>query len=364
MEARVVREVLGLVIFSIRRGQFFRRLTMREVASRKTNTRLAFTLIELLVVIAIIAVLVALLLPAVQQAREAARRSQCKNNLKQLGLALHNYQEARGVLPPSRIAMGQVGWGGPAQGGPTWYQNASGWTMVLPQLDQAPLYNNYNFNSAASWSTVYGAYSTSNIAYDASQNWPVVSTKLPVFLCPSDPNPLYYPSAGTQYYSTSATQPGGMRTNYDFNVWYGDYYYQGYEFTGNIETTRAVFAANGSTKIEDIKDGSSNTLMVTETIRNVWNGVPPAWGHSGHVQVGVALDMSWTPGINLWVYPGYPQSYQVGRLCNWASAGSLHTGGCHGLMGDGSVRFLNQSINYTTLTRLHWMRDGNPVGDF
>jgi len=336
---------------------------MRDVRKRKVNPRLAFTLIELLVVIAIIAVLVALLLPAVQQAREAARRSQCKNNLKQIGLALHNYMEQRGFLPPSRIAMGQVGWGGPAQGGPTWYLNATGWTMILPMLDQAPLYNQYNFNCAASWSYVYGAYSPSNMAYNADLNYPIVSTKLPVLLCPSDPYPQYYNSTN-QYYSVSATNPGGMRTNYDFNVWYGEYYYQGYALQYLADNTRAMFAANGSTRIEDVKDGSSNTLMVTETIRNVWNGVPPAWGHGGHVQVGIALDMSWTPGINLWTYPGYPQSYQVGRLANWASAGSLHTGGCHGLMGDGAVRFISQNIDYNTLLRLHYMRDGQPVGDF
>ncbi|MBI3864405.1 MAG: DUF1559 domain-containing protein [Planctomycetia bacterium] len=340
---------------------------MRTPGTLAVRRRIGFTLIELLVVIAIIAVLVALLLPAVQQAREAARRSQCKNNLHQLGLALHNYSELRGFLPPSRIAMGQVGWGGPTTAqapGPPFFLNASGWTMVLPQLDQAPLYNQYNFNSAASWTTVYGAYSPAQMAFDPEINWPVVSTKLPVFLCPSDPNPLYYPSSNTKYYSVSATRPGGMRTNYDFNVWYGEYYYQGYAHQYWYDYQRAIFGANVSNKLEDIKDGTSNTLMVTETVRSVWNGVPPAWGHGGHVQVGIALDMTWTPGINLWTYPGYPQSRQIGRLCNWASAGSMHAGGCHGLLADGSVRFLSENISYTTLQRLHWMRDQQVLGEF
>jgi prepilin-type N-terminal cleavage/methylation domain-containing protein len=325
-----------------------------------TRRRLGFTLIELLVVIAIIAVLIALLLPAVQQAREAARRSQCKNNLHQIGLALHNYMEARGLLPPSRIAMGQVGWGGPAQGGPPFYLNATGWTMLLPFLDQAPLYNLYNFNVAASWSYVYGAYSQAQCMGNPDINAPVVRTPLQVLLCPSDPNDLYYTSMN-KYYSISSDQPGGMRTNYDFNVWYAEYYYEGYPLAAN---QRPYFGADRSSKVDDAKDGSSNTLMVTETIRNVWNGVPPAWGHGGHVQVGIALDDPWTPGINLFCYPGNPSSCLTGRLANWASAGSLHTGGCHGLMGDGSVRFISQNVNNQTLLNLHRMNDGNALGSF
>src|SRR5262245_24957560 len=108
----------------------------------RVRRRKGFTLIELLVVIAIISVLVALLLPAVQQAREAARRTQCKNNLHQIGIAIHNYHESYNVLPPARIAVGFVGWGGPPQGGPPLYLNATGWMSLLPFMDQAPLYNN------------------------------------------------------------------------------------------------------------------------------------------------------------------------------------------------------------------------------
>jgi hypothetical protein len=194
-------------------------------------------------------------------------------------------------------------------------------------------------------------------------NWPVTSTKLPILLCPSDPNPTYYASVGVKYYSVSATRPGGMRTNYDFNVWYDEYYYQGYPLAAN---QRPLFGANLGTKVEDAKDGSSNTMMVTETIRNVFNGVPPAWGHGGHVQVGIGVDCPWIKGINIWQYP-YPPYYkytQIGRLANWAAAGSLHPGGCHTLLADGAVRFISQSINYPTLLNLHRMSDGNPIGEF
>jgi prepilin-type N-terminal cleavage/methylation domain-containing protein len=336
------------------RNRFFRR-------------RSAFTLIELLVVIAIIAVLIALLLPAVQQAREAARRSQCKNNMKQIGLALHNYLDTHKVFPPSRLAVGFVGWGGPSQTdapGPAGYLNATGWTMLLPYLDQGPLYNRYNFNNAASWSYVYGAYSTAQMIGNPDLNADVVKTQLGVLLCPSDPNDKFYNSTN-QYYSISGTNRGGARTNYDFNVWYGEYYYQGYALTHLAQTDRSAFAANSSSKIEDIKDGASNTALVTETIRSVWNGVPPAWGHAGHVQVGIALDNPWTPGINLWQYPDPGHTTATpGTLCNWASAGSVHDGGCHILLGDGAVRFVSQNINAQTLLRLHRVRDRQPIGEF
>jgi prepilin-type N-terminal cleavage/methylation domain-containing protein len=147
-------------------------------------TRSGFTLIELLVVIAIIAVLIALLLPAVQQAREAARRSQCKNNLKQLGLAMHNYHDTFGAFPPGWIAATR-GVGPDVNGG----LNGFGWgAMILPMMEQAPVYNQFRFELSINDTT------------GTPSNRSLIATSLPTFRCPSDPAPVTWQlknSAGT-----------------------------------------------------------------------------------------------------------------------------------------------------------------------
>ncbi len=327
--------------------------------------RSAFTLIELLVVIAIIAILIALLLPAVQQAREAARRTQCKNNMKQIGLALHNYHDVHSKFPPSRLNTGIVGivWATPK---PAKFTNASGWMMLLPFIEQANLYRQYDHNQAASWSAgFYGAYANSDQAGNANNNYAVVKTKIPGFLCPTDASNDYFYNSMNIYYSVSDTNPGGARTNYDFNTWYGEYYHQGYSYIHLPQDQRPMFAGDFSYNIAAAKDGTTNTVFVTETIREVWNGVPPAWGHAGHVQIGI--DLQRYP-INTWQYgpnnPAYAASKKIGRLAEWGTAGSLHTGGCNVLLGDGSVRFVSENIDFVLQGRLHTMNDGNTIGDF
>jgi prepilin-type processing-associated H-X9-DG protein len=234
--------------------------------------------------------------------------------------------------------------------------------MLLPQLDQAVLYNQYDANQAASWSYNYGAYSLAQMIGDPNVNAPVVKTQIPLLLCPSDPGGLFYEQMN-QFYSISATISGGMRTNYDFNVWYGEYLYQGFPIPDN---QRPMFGSNSSTRMADVTDGASNTAMVTETLRSVSNRVCPAWGHAGHVQIGIGLDQTFLPQlINNWMDPVLgPGSGTPGKLGNWASAGSDHPGGCHILLADGSVHFVSQFVYVPTLLRLHRMRDGESVGEF
>src|SRR5438105_1421933 len=151
---------------------------------RASRQRWGFTLIELLVVIAIIAVLVALLLPAVQQAREAARRSQCKNNLKQMGLALHNYHDAAKFFPPALTGSGRS-----TPAAEPLVLNTTATVLLLPYLDQAPMYNKYNFNVPSSLSNP--APYTKTLAGGATAGTPTVNQaiytqNLPVATCPSD----------------------------------------------------------------------------------------------------------------------------------------------------------------------------------
>ncbi len=306
-----------------------------------------FTLIELLVVIAIIAVLIALLLPAVQQAREAARRSQCKNNLKQLGLALHNYHDTMNVLPPAHIGRCT-----------TPMLNTTGLTMLLPYIDQGPLYNKYNFNASASTFASCGGAVASGDDPTTTGNAALVKTRIQVFLCPTD-SASDMISATTSNYGISATNTGtgGAKTNYDFITL--TTYNVAENWSGLSTTSRCMFGDNSKCTLTDVKDGTSNTIMMGETTRDVYNGGTNAWGYRGWVMVGLNL-VSYP--INLWSFNG--NTYPPGKLGSWSYSGSLHTGGAHYLFGDGAVRFISENINATTRQRLATMSDGNPIGEF
>jgi prepilin-type N-terminal cleavage/methylation domain-containing protein/prepilin-type processing-associated H-X9-DG protein len=309
---------------------------------RRRRLKLGFTLIELLVVIAIIAVLVALLLPAVQQAREAARRSQCKNNLKQIGLALHNYHDAAKCFPPESI------WAfTPAGGGAMQARNYTWITMILPYLDQAPLYNSINFSQPI-WGQMLNGKT-------------IVSTQLPVLTCPSD----YGVPIG------QSANKGKMGVTCYAGA-------EGYDWwTRNADGLGGIFTLNFATRISDIPDGTTNTIIVGECNANgytngghqrVGTGVIRAGNNSVFRPAFVSPPYSDSQGSagNAWPSPdgannpqtswawweGAPYAYKptylhcFGFNAEWPGAGSVHVGGCHFLMADGSVQFLSQSINY------------------
>jgi prepilin-type N-terminal cleavage/methylation domain-containing protein len=339
---------------------------MSKVRSRHDHRVRGFTLIELLVVIAIIAILIALLLPAVQQAREAARRSQCRNNFKQLGIALHNYHDTFSVFPAAGYSLGMAAVdciSGSCVSTPSTPQqrNVSGLLMLLPYIDQAPLYNQWNHSSAASWSHVYGLYSASTVAGNPDVNAALSKTVINVFKCPSDTGSDFYPGADSSY-GISATNAGGYRTNYDFSADYLAYYYNHY-WAVRGKDTRVMFSDDTKTRIADVTDGTTNTVMMAEQVRDKYNGALGGWSYRCHVNNGIDFTRDWYR-INQWDYYGDVTTFRVGRLGQWMTAGSYHVGGVHVLLADGSVRFVSENIDGPTQNRLARMADGNTVGEF
>ena len=285
-----------------------------------------FTLIELLVVIAIIAILIALLLPAVQQAREAARRTQCKNNLHQIGLAIHNYESAHGVFPPSSTSgFGAGVWNYPAATGPTdpsihLHSFAS---LILPYLEQANVYNKLNYR----------------VSSLDPQNQAMASTILPFYRCPSYSGPAY------------CTDPA-----YVTDVGFDKFAIRNYVAIG----ARTVVGLSGAVRADgvifpgshtgfgDIIDGTSNTVMVAETkeekaavwidgtsasVAARWLGLPPTFPDFA----GNTVSINYQP-----YFPGGIFLNSIGQ--NWGPS-SFHEGGAHHLLCDGSVRFLSETMD-------------------
>ncbi|MBA4191845.1 MAG: prepilin-type cleavage/methylation domain-containing protein [Planctomycetaceae bacterium] len=331
-------------------------------ASQKIRRRLGFTLIELLVVIAIIAILVGLLLPAVQKVRESAARMKCSNNLKQLAIAVHNYENTNQTLPPAGKGYG---WCSSAAGGTgdTAILNMSGWVLVLPYLEQSALFNKLNLNGAFSnAATGYCCGFTGNLngtlAGDATTNGngALVSTIISGFNCPTDFGNRIEPAG-------SAYGPGGSfkgtLVNYDFIASRSDSGLvlppgNGCNYWKRASAgARYMFGENSNTKMLDAKDGTSNTFMLGETLVSVANGESNPWGYRGWVMTGVDPN----GGLNIW--DTSTGTKLIGTLSSWGQAGSLHAGdGCNFAMGDASVRFVRGSTSSTILLQSSYMADG------
>ncbi len=328
---------------------------MNSSNGRRQKRSRGFTLIELLVVIAIIAVLIALLLPAVQQAREAARRTQCRNNLKQIGLALHNYHDNYSVFPPGNVLSTE-------NPDPGWSVNLNtansaagyGWGyFILPQLDQSNLYNQIN--------------STNQELEYLLENppaRPLVQTVVRAYRCPSDTAPdtnvnrrfsnaaFGNTAAGTSNY----VGVHGTRWSHSFD-W----------FPGQLDPY-GMFWPCSKVRIADVTDGTTNTLFVGE--RN-WDNNAAVWigtrNYCGNGEVGLRQIV----GITNWKINlnggNAPRAFH-----------SNHIGGTHFLMVDGSVRFVTENIELNNnlavpgdprsmigvYNRLGMRNDGNPIGDF
>lgn len=322
----------------------------------KEGGRRAFTLVELLVVIAIIGILVGLLLPAVQAAREAARRMQCSNNLKQLALSLHNYESAykrypaagRGYGMPTNAPLNNL------------IMNSNGLVSLLLFLEQGNIYNQFNHTQAFSvHKNPNPGDNTGVLAGNPRTNGNALlaQTDLPLFFCPSDNNPPKGRLRGEPHYG-----PGnpfeGSATNYDFIVHHSDFNDQNNWLSGaGSGIQRRMFGQQSNTSPSMITDGLSNTFAFGETTKWHVNGAAFAWAYRGWVMVGIdpygANIGALRGGINVWHQPWIHPTWQsppfvpiVGRARSWwCAAASLHAGGAQFALADGSVTFISQSTD-------------------
>lgn len=313
---------------------------------RIRSPKSGFTLIELLVVIAIIAILIALLLPAVQQAREAARRTQCKNNIKQLGLALHNYHDTSLTFPPGGITMGNCCG---AKSGTNWA------ISILPYMDQAPLYNLYDFNS---FNEDPGLNNGNQI---------VRETILSAHQCPSDivtglERPASGPGSGLQYAHSTYRAVNG-RAN-PATGWADN---RG-NMTGNTLKWRGVLhnvSSNGRCeRMADVVDGTSNTLMIGEysTKTNTRRGTFWAYTYTSYSNSSITVGQSRT------LLNDYDKCVSIGGAGGSNSCkrgfGSFHEGGVQFLLADGSVRFVSENVDTNTLGGLATINNSEVIGEY
>jgi len=336
-------------------------MRIRTVRSNALR-RLGFTLIELLVVIAIISVLIALLLPAVQSAREAARRIQCTNNMKQIGLAMHNYESIAGAFPMQGVLT---------PGSPTPWVGWSVLARILPLLEQGPMFSSINFT----------------LAYTQPDNYTVASQAISAFLCPSEKDSSATPA--NAFFNT----PKGVSS---YGVNQGDWYVY---MTGG-PLTRGVFAPNISRRFANFTDGTSNTILAAENkirqpcyicfaglslINNPANAPDPnanpyavAPEYGGSCGAVAQSHTSWVDGDaqETGITTAWPPNKQIlgmmgegdldltgtpffggGPTFTAITSRSYHPGGVNTLLADGSVRFIK-----STIAGLTWRALGSLAG--
>jgi prepilin-type N-terminal cleavage/methylation domain-containing protein/prepilin-type processing-associated H-X9-DG protein len=361
-------------------------LRLGSVMNLRLGKRGGFTLVELLVVIAIIGVLVALLLPAVQAAREAARRSSCSNNLKQMGLALHNFHDTYGVFPAAMINSGRVtattniwnykgpevdlqaiyGRGGTADPSNYRVMNHTGFVALLPFIEQKPLFDKYTYLNIANGSNPNGL--TPGPDPTGNPNRIVASTPIKVYTCPSDktPAPAVTASAAGSFYERLA--PGVARGNYLFSTGYYTDYDRDYSVTATW--ARGAFGNNGAAAM-NMRDGTSNTIAIGEATQE-WHdaayGPYPLGGvhtsvhgrilHCTQDNADCTNGFVASGGTSLATCINYCSiNGHNGRLASgltdyratWQYAwqfGSRHPGGAQFVFCDGSVRLLTNNIDY------------------
>lgn len=322
-----------------------------------SRSQRGFTLIELLVVIAIIAVLLALLLPAVQQAREAARKTQCRNNLKQMGIALHNYHDSYQMFPKAGFAASFsvanqitnvaflrtriVSWG----------------VAILPGLDQANLFNKWDH-------TKY---------YLQPENYEVSQQILPVYLCPSNPGAPVRKMQGD-----NINFPGVAFARSDYGANWGERAIRCYgepagtcqsqNNYGNSSDTRGPFTVVSSLYLNNVStkhvtDGLTNTIFIGESpeaMHGLWAGHKNFFDQSAPINARYTTKSPWDSCLTA------ANSTALGRLgCDYGQEfHSYHTGGAFFLLGDGSVRFINENINLKTLAALLSYKGGEVISEY
>ena len=285
-----------------------------------------FAFVEVLVIVGLIVVGMALLLPAIQQSRQDARRVQCKNNLKQLGLALHNYHDTYGTFPPGWVSLA----GAPGHGARIGWQ-----TSILPYIDQAPLYNKVDFHKPP-------------LEADGKPG-KLFQTVLPVYRCPVDPAPTLNPLRGEFATSNYSGNYGDVPARLS-PLGLGDFW------PGAVDApmkSRGLFARNSSVRIQHITDGTSNTLMVGER----------GFASGAGIWVGVTDNAHEDDCLT-------DSSHRSRPNAGWSSYSSRHAGGVHMLMCDGSVRFVNETVeskpapDMGLFQKLGCKSDGQVIGEF